>query len=97
MPKNYLWAQIEFLDILTGAAKAGDQLDVFIANTPAALRHITPTITAMNARTYFVAVFLNEENEHQLLGLPASQAEFEKWEAELMEDLDKRGLLGPHH
>ena len=69
---------------------------VFIATTPAVLRYITPTTAAMKTHTYFVAIFLNEENEHQLLGLPASRDEFEKSEAELMEDLEKRGLLGPH-
>jgi hypothetical protein len=83
--KNILFAQIELLDVLSGTAKGGDQLEVFIATTPGARRYITPVTPAMKGREYFIATFLDRENQRQLLGLPASQVEFEKWEAELNE------------
>jgi hypothetical protein len=81
--KNIFYAQIELLDVLSGTAKSGDQLEVFIAMTPDVQRYITPATPAMKAREYFIATFLDRENQRQLLGLPASQDEFEKWDAEL--------------
>ncbi len=83
--KNILFAQIELLDVLSGTAKSGDQLEVYIAATPGVRRYITPATPAMKGREYFIATFLDRENQRQLLGLPASQDEFEKWEAELNE------------
>lgn len=83
--KNIFFADIELLDVLSGTAKSGDQLEVFIATTPGVRRYITPVTPAMKAREYFIATFLDRENQRQLLGLPASQDEFEKWEAELNE------------
>jgi hypothetical protein len=83
--KNIFFAQIELLDVLSGAAKSGDQLEVFIATAPDVQRYITPATPAMKAREYFIATFLDRENQRQLLGLPVSQDEFEKWEAELNE------------
>jgi hypothetical protein len=94
LPKNIIFAQIELLDVLSGTAKSGDQLDVFIGTTPSVLRYITPP--AMKARAYFVVIFLDEDNEHQLLGLPASQDEFERWEADLMEHVRMRDRPGSH-
>jgi hypothetical protein len=83
--KNIFYAQIELLDVLSGAAKSGDQLEVFIAATPGVQRYITPATPAMKAREYFIAAFLDRENQRQMLGLPASQDEFEKWQAQLNE------------
>jgi hypothetical protein len=82
--KSVLFAEIELLDVLSGTAKSGDQLEVFIAATPGVRRYITPLTPAMEAREYFIATFLDRENQRQLLGLPATQDEFERWEAEWM-------------
>jgi hypothetical protein len=83
LPKNLFWAQVQLVDVLSGAANTGEQLDVFMAATPTFERYITPSMPAMRAREYFIVTFLDTESEHQLLGLPASKTEFERWEAGL--------------
>jgi len=86
LPKNIYLAKIELLDVLGGSAKSGDQLDVFIATTATVRRYMTPSTPAMKARDYFVATFADSENQRRLLGLPGSQVEFERWQAELSKD-----------
>jgi hypothetical protein len=85
--EEYFWAQVQLVDVLSGAANTGDQLDVFIATRPTAERYIWPATPTMRAREYFVVIFLNAESEHQLLGLPASREEYERWEAGFSENL----------
>ncbi len=82
--KHLLSAQVQVVDVLSGAAKTGDQLDVYIATkSAAASSYIRPATPAMKERNYFIVTFLNAENENQLLGLPASREEFDKWQSEL--------------
>jgi hypothetical protein len=83
LPKNIFSAKIDLLDVLSGSAKVGDQLEVFIAATPSVRRYITPATPAMKEREYFVATLIDREKQWQLLGLPASQDEFERWESQL--------------
>lgn len=85
LPKNILWAQVQLVDVLSGGANTGDQLDVFIATMPTLVRFITPVPPETKARQYFIVTFLNTENERQLLGLPASREEFDTWMAGLIE------------
>jgi hypothetical protein len=93
-PKKYIyWAQVELLDILRGSAKRGDQLEVFVATAPDVGRYITPSTPAMQEREYFVVMFADAENKLQLFGLPASQNEFERWEAEIMDYIQIRDHL----
>ena len=80
VPKALFRARIELLDITSGAAKSGDELDVFFG--PPGKLAITPSTPEMVARVYFVVIFLDAENGHQLLGFPASQDEYDRWEAE---------------
>src|SRR5580700_7976231 len=83
--KNIFFAQVELLNVLSGVAKSGDELEVFIAATPGVRRYITPVTPAMKSREYFITTFLDGDNQRQLLGVSASQDEFERWEAELNE------------
>jgi hypothetical protein len=79
--KNIFFAQIELLDVLSGAAKSGDQLEVFIATAPDVQRYITPATPAMKAREYFIATFLDRDKRspdeakcNSGFGDPTSQA-----------------------
>lgn len=93
--KYLFYARIELLDVVSGSAKSGGQLGVFFA-TPGQ-RVIIPRTPAMIARPYFVAVFLNADNERQLLKLPAGEDEYNKWEAEWLECERIRDRPGMHN
>jgi hypothetical protein len=97
VPKYLFFAQIELLDVVSGPAKSGDRLGVFFAPPGRGQRDITPRTPAMIARKYFVVIFLNSDNEHQLLQQPASEEEFNGWEAEWLECERIRGQPGVHH
>lgn len=93
-PKRYVyWAQLAFLDVLRDNAKTGDQFEAFIATRANVGAYFAPLTPAMNAREYFVAIFTNADTKLQLLGLPASQSELEKWEAEVVKYVAARDHL----
>ena len=94
--KHLFFARIELLDVVSGLARSGDQLGVFFATPRQGQRNITPRTPAMIARTYFVVIFLNAENEYQLLHWPASEDEYNRWEAEWLECERIRGRPGLH-
>jgi hypothetical protein len=69
------------MDVLRGTGKTGEQIDAFFL-APGEGRAMTPVTPAEEARPYFVMIFFNAKDEQQLLGLPPTQDEFDKWEAE---------------
>ncbi len=97
IPKYLFFARVEVLDVVSGLAKSGEQLGVFFATPRQGQKVITPRTPAMIARTYFVVIFLNADNERQLLQLPASADEYNKWEAEWLECERIRGRPGIHN
>lgn len=94
--KYLFFARIELLDVVSGPAKSGDQLGIFFATPRQGQRDLTPRTPAMIAHTYFVLIFLNPDNEHQLLQWPASEDEYNRWEAEWLECERISGRPGLH-
>lgn len=93
--KSLFRTRMELLKIVSGDAKSGDQLDVFFG-VPGK-RTITPRTPEMVAREYFIVIFLDAENEHQLLGFPASRDEYDRWEADWLAYERMRDRPGFHH
>lgn len=82
-PGSYLFrARIEIIEVLSGAMKSGEQLDVSFGRPTPGRQAMVPATPAMKARPYFVTSYVDQENVRALLGFPASQGEFERWQEE---------------
>jgi hypothetical protein len=92
--KSLFRARIERMDVVSGDAKRGRQIDVYFG-TPGK-RSITPRTPETVAREHFVVIFHNNENEYQLLGFPASREEYGRWEVDWLAYEQKRDRPGSH-
>jgi hypothetical protein len=93
-PKTVLRAELNILEILRGSATKDARYFVSFIALGSGQRHKYPHTPPAYARDYYIAAYLNEDNEHQLVGFPEDEETYERWDRERSEHERKRGLPG---
>jgi len=81
-PNSRHGAMAVIVEVLSGKAAVGARINVVFGFPGSAQKYIYPRTPKMRAREYFVAFYVDENNEFRLIGFPVGQAEYEQWDRE---------------
>ena len=92
-PKDLFLAQVEFVDVLAGAAVTGKRYEVYFG-FPGVGRMEYPHTPTHMARDYFVISYRDGDGRRRLVGYPVSEREYVEWGKEISDYERKRTAPG---
>jgi hypothetical protein len=83
-------ARVQLVHVSSGKVAADPHRDFYFGVPGSGRRYIFPRTPAMKTKEYFIAAYLDRNGRYWLLGLPASEQEYEQWRKEVYE-YERRG------
>jgi hypothetical protein len=77
-------AQVEIIDVISGDSVKDTKVIVSFG-VPGSQKYMYPRTPSMRAREYFIAFFIDQNQERRLIGFPASEPEYEQQNREFLD------------